>query len=114
MRIIAYRFGRMEIDGAVYSRDLIVMPSAIHSPWRRTRGHSLSMDDLTPILSSPPELVIIGTGMMGRMHVPPEIIQSLEKLNVHCLIASTGRAVREFSKAESCGIQCAGAFHLTC
>jgi|GEM_PF-6836997 len=77
MRITGLRFGCLEVDGVAYHRDLIIMPSGILCPWIRDQGHRLGTQDLETVLDKPPGLLIIGTGMAGRMRVDRDLIRHL-------------------------------------
>lgn len=114
MPITAVRFGCMEVDGVAYHRDLIIMPSGIFCPWIRDQGHRLGIQDLEVVLDKPPGLLVIGTGMVGRMRVDRELLQLLAARNITCRALHTREAVAAFNTAVNDGLHCAGAFHITC
>jgi len=114
MVITGLGFGRMEIDGHPYGRDLILLPPDIHFPWIRHRGHHLCLEDLGTVLERQPQLLVIGTGMFGRMRVDAALIGILNARNIACRPLRTREAAAEFNAAVRQGLCCAGAFHLTC
>lgn len=113
MHIDAYEFGRMVVDGKPYRSDVILVPERVIGDWRRVQGHSLAVEDLKDLTGCPLRLLIVGTGMYGRMQVPPETVQYLEKKGIEPLIQNTPDATRSFNAQVGKG-GVAGAFHLTC
>jgi len=104
----------MEIDGKTYNRDLILVPGKVLHPWIRRRGHHLAMEDLELILAEPPRILIVGTGIFGRMQVGSGLIHALEDRGVTCRVLRTHDAAAAYNEAREDGSDCAGAFHLTC
>ena len=41
MRIDRYAFGNIVIDGKAYTKDVIIFPDRVYSPWWRKDGHFL-------------------------------------------------------------------------
>ena len=112
-RIDAIRFGKIIIDGHAYNRDVIVLPDRVLPNWWRVEGHSLSLEDLQQTLSDPPDVLVIGTGIFGRMNVPEE---------VQTKVAAEGIEVCIFTTREACDFynqmreekRVAAALHITC
>ena len=51
LKIDSCSFGTLVINGKPYTDDLIIHPDGkILKPWRRKRGHQLSMDDLRELI----------------------------------------------------------------
>ncbi len=115
MRVTAYDFGRMVVDGAAFTRDLIIHPDRIQGSWWRGEGHRLDMADLETLWERPPRTLVIGTGYYGNMRVPDIVRRALADRGVEVHAAPTGEAVTLFNalRAER-GDTVAGAFHLTC
>lgn len=112
-KIESYSFGKMVIDGKTFTSDLILYPDRIHASWRREEGHLLQIQDLTDILDAYPAWLIIGTGAMGVMKVPPELREQLENKGIQLHVARTGKAVKFFNNLDTLHPVIA-AFHLTC
>ncbi len=113
MHIDSYDFGRIVVEGKVYSSDLILLPDRVIGSWWRVQGHSLAEEDLKDVINQPLSLLVVGTGMYGRMAVPDETVRFLKKKGIEPLIQSTKEACRSFNEqAQKGGV--AGAFHLTC
>jgi hypothetical protein len=108
-----YSFGRMVVDGRVYSNDLIILPDQVIRNWWRKSGHNLNVDDLKSVFSAKPEILIIGTGASGFMNVPEATIKTLKSTGIEVYIAKTGDAWRLYNE-QRLKRRTAGAFHLTC
>jgi hypothetical protein len=113
-KIEKYRFGEVVIDGQVHTSDVIVLPDRVRTRWWRKEGHSLEPDDLKEIFQSPPEVLVIGRGAMGRMTVPPETIRKLEEAGMRVLVYDTEQACLEFNLLREARKKVAAALHLTC
>ncbi len=113
MKITHYSFGRIIIDGKVYTSDIIIYPETIDSSWWRKEGHYLNIDDLKGAIEARPDIMIIGTGYSGGMKVPEETKEQIESkgIEVHTLI--TEEAVKLFNKLQKDRFVIA-ALHLTC
>jgi hypothetical protein len=83
MSIRSYRFGKIEIDGRSYTSDVILTPEGGVDTWWRRDGHSLAVGDLAPILAARPDILVIGTGYLGRMIVSQDARRHLEAHGVH-------------------------------
>lgn len=107
-----YSFGSITINGKEHSHDVIVSSSGVKTWWRST-SHNVSINDLDPILSEKPKLVIFGTGAAGVMKVAGESEDYLKELGIKVLIKKTADAVKEYNLRQS-ELGVVGAFHLTC
>ena len=76
-------------------------------------GIRRELEDLTAVLAASPEVLIIGTGYMGLMSVPEELIKELRKKNIELYIEDSRRAVEIFNSINTKRTTIA-AFHLTC
>ena len=112
--IEAYSFGSIKVKGRKYHRDIIVFPDKIRDNWWRKEGHTLSLEDIPDILEFKPEILVIGTGAMGVMKVPPEVREELEREGIRVVVERTSSAVNTFNRLLEEGKRVVGAFHLTC
>ncbi|RMG68146.1 MAG: hypothetical protein D6710_10540 [Nitrospirae bacterium] len=112
MRIEHYSFGRITVDGKTYSKDVIIFPDRVLSPWWRKEGHSLCLEDLAEVLKEPPEVLVIGKGYAGVMRVPDDTLKALRQRNIEVIVQRTTQAVRTFNQLE--GRRAIAALHLTC
>jgi len=114
MHVDAYDFGRMVVDGQAYTNDLILLPDDVRPDWWRRHGHTLMEDDLGDVFAAGPDLLVVGTGASGRMTVPEETWEALQKAGIETVIEKTPQAVRTYNRLLEEGRHVAGAFHLTC
>jgi hypothetical protein len=113
-RIGAYSFGRVEIDGRVYTSDVVILPTRVIGDWWRDEGHALTPGDLTDVLDALPDLLIIGQGAQGLMKVTDEALACLSEAGIKTICMPTARAVAIFNERSSQGDNVAAALHLTC
>jgi hypothetical protein len=108
-----YRFGKIIINDQPYNKDLIIFSDRILPNWWREHGHSLTMADLNEVVAVKPKVLIIGTGMYGRIKIQDKIPQHLKSLNIEIIAVRTGKACQIYNqkKAENDVI---AALHLTC
>jgi len=114
-RIDDFRFGRISIDGAVFTDDVIVLADRVRCPWwREAGGHVFTVSDLGLVLEAAPAVVVLGTGCYGRVTVPQETRTALRNAGAEVVVAITGRAVDEYNRRADAGENVVAAFHLTC
>jgi hypothetical protein len=114
MRIESYGFGKIVIEGSSYTKDVIVLPGRVLSPWWRREGHSLEPADLEEVVGEAPEVLVVGTGAMGVMKVPDSTVSWLGSKGIEVRAMRTGSAVEEFNALSASGRKAAAALHLTC
>lgn len=111
--IDSYEFGKICVDGKVYTQDIIIYPDHVESNWWRKSGHSLSREDITGIIANKPDLLIIGTGAYGVMRVPEDVRRWIEAQGIAVRIEPTGKAVKLFNELSK-EKRVVSALHLTC
>lgn len=115
LRIDGYSFGRMTIGGKEFTSDLIIYQDGrIQENWWRTQGHHLFPDDITTLLDTRPDKLVIGTGAMGLMNVSESVLELCEKRGIEVETCRTAAAVMRFNEAAEAGTVVAACFHLTC
>jgi len=114
MHIDSYEFGRIVIDGVAYNNDCLILAGSVRPNWWRKQGHTLSIEDVQPIIEAKPQVLIIGTGTSGMMKVPAETHNFLTEHKIEVETLSTSRAVELFNKLSAQGTNVAAALHLTC
>jgi hypothetical protein len=115
MRIDSYSFGRIVIDGKIFTKDVIIFsgtPGRVLSPWWRKEGHFLALEDLDEVLREKPEILVIGKGYSGVMEVPDAVIHDLAIEGIRVIVKDSSEAVGVFSTLKS--PKKAAALHLTC
>ena len=112
MLIESYSFGSITIEGTTYTKDVIIFPDRVFSPWWRMEGHLLHKEDLDEALKENPEILVIGQGNLGVMSVPQKLIDELRAQGIEVITARTGKAVDAYNELK--GKRVIAAFHLTC
>ncbi len=111
--IDSYRFGEVVIDGRKFTSDVIVFPDRVEGGWWRKEGHKLHPEDLGEVIPEKPEVLVVGTGDMGLMEVPPETCHFLETKAISLVADLTGEACCIYN--QLCRSQrVVAALHLTC
>lgn len=113
--VSSYSFGRIVVDGQEFRKDLIILADgSIHHPWWRSAGHSLSYEDMGPVMAAPPEIVVVGTGAYGRLSAEKSLVPRLESEGISLRIMPTEKAVSEYNSLVESGRKVAACLHLTC
>jgi len=114
MHIDSYQFGEIVIDGTAYTTDCLIFAGNVHPDWWRKQGHSLSIDDLEPVLAAKTAVLIVGCGASGLMKVPQETRQAIRQEDIELEVLDTQKAVQRFNELATQGQDFAAALHLTC
>ena len=112
-RIESYSFGKVTIDGQGYRADLLILPDGVRPRWRRQQSHELLPEDLQEIVASQPQVLIVGTGNVGMMHVPEQTAEYLEANQIRVEVLPTAKACQRFNELAG-SERVAAALHLTC
>jgi len=112
--IEGYSFGRMIIQGRVFTDDVLICGDTIVSPWWRQSGHAVAVRDLEPVLENRPEVVILGQGQPGQMRATHELERHLGDLGIELIQLPTQEAATRFNHRLEQGSHVCGGFHLTC
>jgi hypothetical protein len=107
-----YRFGRLTVDGAEETSDVIVLPKRIVRNWWRRDGHALVLADLNAVLDELPARLIIGTGAHGQMKPEPGALAQLSDRGIEVDVLPTDEAVQRYCALNPA--ETAAALHLTC
>ena len=108
-------FGKMKIDGRVYSSDLMILPGGeIADGWRRISGHRLVLEDIQSLLKARPGIIVAGTGIYGRMRIEPALEAYLTDGGIELIAQPTKSAAKTYNDLLGGAKSVAGCFHLTC
>ena len=108
-------FGTMTIDGKSYSTDLIIFPDGhVEDEWWRKSGHLLLPDDIFTLVDAKPDLIVIGTGVHGRMRTDAGLTPFLERRGIRLIAAPNVKAVAAYNEERVKGTRIGAGFHLTC
>lgn len=112
--IAGYQFGSILIEGKSYHRDLKILEGRVLPDWWRKEGHRLTPEDITDILSTRPEILVVGMGEPGRMRVSDTLRTLLAEADIQLVEEPMAKAVETFNRLYREGKKVAAAFHLTC
>jgi hypothetical protein len=113
MKITHYSFGRITVNSQTYTKDVVIFPDRVFSPWWRKTGHYLEVEDLSDVISAKVSTVIIGTGFNSTMQVSEETIDYLTSHKIKVYVKNTNEAVTLYNELFSKKPVIA-ALHLTC
>ncbi len=114
MKIEAYSFGWMIIDGKRYTSDLLIYPDGhVKDAWYRKKGHALSKDDISALIQAEPEIIIAGTGASGLMKPEKGFEKWLDQKGIRFISLPTTEAVESYNHL-SLEKPVGACFHLTC
>jgi hypothetical protein len=111
--IESYDFGVIKIAGGIYRSDVIIYPDHVDSQWWRKQGHLLEMNDIKEVIETKPDVIIIGTGQSGYMHVSDNTLAKIHKLNIETIVMPTEKACKEYNRIAS-KKKVIACLHLTC
>ena len=108
---ITYSCFGLTVYGAIPipTLDIVVSPSGLL--WFRNKTHYVSIDEVSPLLSSHPQIIIVGIGWNGLVRVDDKVT-NLEGYEVHIL--RTPDAFKLFNDFKSHGKRVALIAHSTC
>jgi hypothetical protein len=113
MRIEAYDFGSITIDGKTYGRDLKIVAGKIIPNWWRQEGHNVLPLDLEDVFQARPEVLVVGTGYSGLMAVSQQVKNRLRQLGIEIIAQPTAQACTTYNTVSATR-PTAFAAHLTC
>jgi len=112
--IDSFSFGTMQIDGRQYTSDLIIYPDGtVQDGWWRVKGHSLSLPDIAGLLDKKPNVIIVGTGVNGRMKPDEHLYSYLEEKGIEFLVGDNEVAVKWYNELKASG-NVGACIHLFC
>ena len=114
MHIDSYQFGKIVIDGAAYNSDCLIIGNSVQANWWRKHGHLLTSEDLQPVITAKPSILVVGCGASGLMKVSEDIDHILQEHDIELFKANTNTAVARFNELAGKGENVAAALHLTC
>ncbi len=114
MQIKSYEFGRIEINGTVYTNDVIIYDEHVNASWWRKEGHYLQTEDIEEILNAKPDVIIIGTGKFDTMKVSSNVMKALKSKGIEAIYTSTDEACKKHNKMSGSDKKVVTALHLTC
>lgn len=114
MEINLYDFGRIQINGHLYTSDVILANGEVRDGWWRVAGHTLSVEDLGDILPARPAILVVGTGYYGRLKLAADAQHELARRGIEVHALPTRDAVALFNRLQREHADVVAALHVTC
>jgi hypothetical protein len=114
MMITDFAFGKIVVDGKTYSDDIKIVGGQVISIWWRKSGHRLDIADITDILESRPDVLVIGKGSPGLMKTSASLREYLAAHNIELIEKKTSKAIAFFNELSQEGRKVAAGFHVGC
>jgi hypothetical protein len=112
--ISAVSFGKIVIAAQTFTSDVLLFPDGrVEDGWWRQEGHRLRYEDLDRLVASAPQVIIVGTGIYGRMRPNPDLARRLKRMGIELITRPTAAAVDLFNLRTGPQKIAAG-LHLTC
>jgi hypothetical protein len=98
-------WGQIIVESHGSFKDVKLFPGGAREwDWNETgTSHSRGVQpsDLDELLSGGARVVILGTGMLGRLRVSPETLEMLESKGVEAYVLNTKDAVRKYNAVRT-------------
>ena len=104
-----YRFGYFIVDGKEYDYDIRIINNIVDK-WQ---NHSLSLEDVKPVIAAKPTTIIIGTGSSGVVQVSDEIKNAITQAGIKLIVEKSREACRIFNELNK-KEKVAAVLHSTC
>ncbi|MFH1364492.1 MAG: MTH938/NDUFAF3 family protein [Candidatus Aenigmatarchaeota archaeon] len=93
--IDSVEFGEIKINGKIYYSDMIVWWTGKSK--YRLKSDIFTMSEFFQIRKKNPEIIVIGTGIVGRLQVPTEIRDLAKEENIKLFVETSEKAVELFN-----------------
>lgn len=105
-------FGTFIIDGVKHDGDVTVF-------WNgeirtRQKTHDFTGDELSGLLMSDPEVVVVGTGHSNMLKVARDVEVSTRLKGIEMVVRPTLQAIQEYNKFARLGKRVVAVLHSTC
>jgi len=114
MSIDSFSWGRIVIGEKAIYTDVIILPDGVVRQRETAARHFLTAEDIQDLLSSNPDIFILGNGVYGRMNLSGELSQEMQDKGIQVLILRTPKAVKKFQELRSKDKKVSAYFHITC
>jgi len=110
-------FGKVVFNRKMYTHDIYVHPSGRVEPRRKElsklvhhTSHKVVAAEIEYLLQEDPDLIIIGTGYNGALHLTAQARDYLKDKGVLYHECTTPKAIQEYNSCCNCAIL----VHVTC
>ena len=109
-----YSFGKIVVNGVIYTNDIKIIQGTVIPEWWRKNGHQVGMDGVKDILDSQPNILVIGKGKYGMMKLTPSLRDRLGNDGIELIEKRTSESTKIFNQLYKEGKNVSAGFHLTC
>jgi hypothetical protein len=113
MKIDAFNFGTITIEGRTFTTDVIVFPDRVNDDWRREEEHRPQISEFADIVKAAPDVLVIGTGYAGVMSIPDQIRNYLTSKGIDVRVDKTARAIELYNALHD-KEKVVAVLHVTC
>lgn len=120
MRIDAFRFGSIEIDGKRYGKDVLITSSGVSKRkggFLKFGSHNISKDEIADLggLEGKPDLIIVGLGTDSAARLDPATAAWASESGIELVAVPSAEAVERFNQEQEKGTRkVAALIHITC
>jgi hypothetical protein len=116
MQIEKFSFGRIDVDGERYERDVVIDRGRLKmrkkkpsKPFRAEFGHTpLSVEEKIPWKC---RRLVIGTGEQGGLPVMPAVYEEAKRRGVEVVVVPTAEAIQILARSDA---STNAVLHITC
>ncbi len=112
--ITEFSFGKIVVNGKTYKNDIKIIGGRVISEWWRKSGHRVEVEDISDILESEPEVVVIGKGSPGLLKSTASLRDYLAANHIELIEKKTSKAMDVFNGLLEQGRKVAAGFHISC
>jgi hypothetical protein len=109
-----YSFGKIVVNGVIYTNDIKIVQGHVVSDWWRKKGHSVSIEDIQDILESKPSVLVIGKGQPGMMKSSGSLRRFLKKNDIDLIEEKTSKAIKTYNSLLQQEKEVSAGFHVSC
>lgn len=116
-KINGTEFGKIVVDNKTYDYDIVIDANGIVSKRSQTSErwygthHVICTEEIKDLLSSKPQVLIIGLGQYKACRLEQGVERECEKYGTKLIAEPTPKAIKIYNETEA---RKAGLFHVTC
>jgi hypothetical protein len=112
--ITEFSFGRIVVNGKIYTDDIKIIDGKVISDWWRKKGHRVDLEDISDILEAQPDILVIGRGTPGLLKSTASLREYLASSHIELIEKKTPKAIAAFNQLFQGGRKVAAGFHISC
>ena len=117
-RIVAHRWGEVEVDGYATFRDVKLFPGGARAwDWNETGTRhepGVQVADVEELVANGADVVVLSRGVQERLLVGDEVVAALEARGIEVRVLQTDEAVAAYNALVAEGRKVGALIHSTC